>query len=39
VDTVRFLLDGQVLKVPRADGSLTALPLTVADYRMLITDR
>jgi hypothetical protein len=39
VDTVRFLLDGQVLKVPRADGSLTELPLTSTDYRMLITDR
>ncbi|MEV0134603.1 GerMN domain-containing protein [Dactylosporangium sp. NPDC050688] len=39
VDTVRFLLDGQVLKVPRADGSLTELPLTVADYRTLITER
>ena len=39
VDTVRFLLDGQVLKVPRADGSLTELPLTVADYRTLITDQ
>lgn len=39
VDTVRFLLDGQVLKVPRADGSLTELPLTSADYRALITDR
>lgn len=39
VDTVQFLLDGQVLNVPRADGSLTALPLTVADYRTLITDR
>ncbi|UWZ59547.1 GerMN domain-containing protein [Dactylosporangium aurantiacum] len=39
VDTVRFLLDGQVLKVPRADGSLTELPLTVADYRTLIAER
>jgi hypothetical protein len=39
VDTVRFLLDEQVLKVPRADGSLTELPLTSTDYRMLITDR
>jgi hypothetical protein len=39
VDTVRFLLDGQVLSVPRADGSLTELPLTTTDYRVLITDR
>lgn len=39
VDTVRFLLDGVLLKVPRADGSLTELPLTAADYRALITDR
>ncbi|MEU0563277.1 GerMN domain-containing protein [Dactylosporangium sp. NPDC006015] len=39
VDTVRFLQDGQVLKVPGADGALTDRPLTVADYHTLITDR
>ncbi|MEV4517625.1 GerMN domain-containing protein [Dactylosporangium sp. NPDC049525] len=39
VDTVRFLLNDEVLKVPRADGSLTELPLTTTDYRTLITDR
>lgn len=39
VDTVRFLRDGQVLKVPRADGLLTELPLTFADYRPLLTRR
>ncbi|MET7418759.1 GerMN domain-containing protein [Dactylosporangium sp. NPDC005555] len=39
VDTVRFLLDGQVVKVPRADGMLTELPLTTADYRPLIIAR
>ena len=39
VDTVRFLQDGQVLKVPDAEGALTARPLTVADYQTLITDR
>ncbi|MEV4141798.1 GerMN domain-containing protein [Dactylosporangium sp. NPDC049742] len=39
VDTVRFLQDGQVLRVPGADGALTDRPLTVADYHTLITDR
>ncbi|UWZ40501.1 GerMN domain-containing protein [Dactylosporangium roseum] len=39
VDQVRFVLDGQPLEVPRADGSLTADPLTAADYAALIAVR
>ncbi|SBT41868.1 GerMN domain-containing protein [Micromonospora auratinigra] len=36
VDSVSFRRDGQPLEVPRADGSLSALPLTAADYRPLL---
>ncbi|MCW3845013.1 GerMN domain-containing protein [Micromonospora yasonensis] len=36
VDSVAFRRDGQPLAVPRADGSLSALPLTAADYRPLL---
>ncbi|MFG2052605.1 GerMN domain-containing protein [Micromonospora sp. NPDC048930] len=36
VDSVAFRRDGQPLEVPRADGSLSALPLTAADYRPLL---
>jgi hypothetical protein len=36
VDSVAFRRDGQPLEVPRADGSLSALPLTAADYRLLL---
>ncbi|MDG6108708.1 GerMN domain-containing protein [Dactylosporangium aurantiacum] len=36
VRTVSFLHDGQPLRVPRADASLTDGPLTAADYTDLI---
>ncbi|MFR9777193.1 GerMN domain-containing protein [Micromonospora sp. MS34] len=36
VDSVAFRRDGQPLEVPRADGSLSSLPLTAADYRPLL---
>ncbi|MGY0005937.1 GerMN domain-containing protein [Micromonospora sp. I033] len=36
VDSVAFRRDGQPLEVPRADGNLSALPLTAADYRPLL---
>ncbi|WP_433604883.1 GerMN domain-containing protein [Dactylosporangium sp. CA-139114] len=36
VDGVVFRHDGQPLKVPRADGSLTDGPLTAADYAPLV---
>ncbi|QLQ35651.1 GerMN domain-containing protein [Micromonospora robiginosa] len=36
VDSVAFRRDGQPLEVPRADGSVSALPLTAADYRPLM---
>ncbi|WP_176308791.1 GerMN domain-containing protein [Micromonospora sp. NBS 11-29] len=36
VDSVAFRRDGQPLEVPRADGSVSALPLTAADYRPLL---
>ncbi|MGR6320259.1 GerMN domain-containing protein [Micromonospora soli] len=36
VDSVAFQRDGQPLEVPRADGSLSSLPLTAADYRPLL---
>ncbi|RLQ00949.1 hypothetical protein EAD96_24660 [Micromonospora sp. BL1] len=36
VYSVAFRRDGQPLEVPRADGSLSALPLTAADYRPLL---
>ncbi|WFE99918.1 GerMN domain-containing protein [Micromonospora sp. WMMD964] len=39
VTTVAFLRDGRALGVPRADGSLSAAPLTRADYAPLIADR
>lgn len=39
VDEVRFVQDGQPLEVPRGDGSLTADPLTAADYSTLIAIR
>ncbi len=36
VDSVAFRRDGEPLEVPRADGSVSALPLTAADYRPLL---
>lgn len=36
VNGVLFVRDGTGLTVPRADGSLTDLPLTAADYRTLL---
>jgi spore germination protein GerM len=36
VNSVAFRRDGQPLEVPRADGSLSALPLTATDYRPLL---
>ncbi|WBB76717.1 GerMN domain-containing protein [Micromonospora sp. WMMD1128] len=36
VDSVAFRRDGQPLEVPRADGSVSSLPLTAADYRPLL---
>lgn len=37
ISTVTFTRDGQRLRVPRSDGSLTQQPLTPADYANLIT--
>jgi spore germination protein GerM len=37
VDAVSFLLDGRTTAVPRADGSLTWLPVSRADYATLVT--
>ncbi|MGW4500304.1 GerMN domain-containing protein [Micromonospora sp. NPDC004336] len=39
VDTVEFLRGGAPLGVPRADGSLSRRPLTVADYADLVVPR
>ncbi|MFF3865866.1 GerMN domain-containing protein [Micromonospora sp. NPDC001898] len=39
VTTVSFLRDGRPLGVPRADGSLSAQPLTAADYTALTAVR
>ncbi|MFF3852229.1 GerMN domain-containing protein [Micromonospora sp. NPDC002575] len=39
VDAVAFLRDGHPLGVPRADGSLSAQPLTPADYAALTVTR
>ncbi|SCF08621.1 Sporulation and spore germination [Micromonospora haikouensis] len=39
VDAVAFLRDGRPLGVPRADGSLSAQPLTPADYAALTAIR
>ncbi|MDI5938660.1 MULTISPECIES: GerMN domain-containing protein [Micromonospora] len=39
VDAVAFLRDGRPLGVPRADGSLSAQPLTPADYAALTATR
>lgn len=39
VDTVAFLRGGVPLGVPRADGSLSRRPLTVADYADLVAPR
>ncbi|WP_320068518.1 GerMN domain-containing protein [Micromonospora sp. RTGN7] len=39
VTTVSFLRDGRPLGVPRADGSLSAAPLTAADYTALTATR
>ena len=36
VGTVSFVADGQPLGVPRADGSLSPGPLTIADYNGLL---
>ncbi|WP_262286067.1 GerMN domain-containing protein [Micromonospora sp. MA102] len=36
VDSVAFRRDGQPLEVPRADGNVSSLPLTAADYRPLL---
>ena len=36
VGTVSFVADGAPLWVPRADGSLAATPLTIADYSGLL---
>ncbi|WFE40193.1 GerMN domain-containing protein [Micromonospora sp. WMMD998] len=36
VDSVAFRRDGQPLEVPRADGSVSSLPFTAADYRPLL---
>jgi hypothetical protein len=36
VDGVRFRLDGKDLRVPRADGSLTAEPVSREDYASLL---
>ena len=36
VDAVRFLSEGQVLPVPRADGAISEDPLTADDYRPLL---
>jgi spore germination protein GerM len=36
VGTVSFVADGRPLRVPRADGSLTDSPLTIADYSALV---
>jgi hypothetical protein len=37
VGTVSFTRGGRPLAVPRGDGSLSTLPLTIADYSSLIT--
>jgi len=39
VDAVQFVQNGRPLEVPRADGVLTADPLTAADYYTLIAVR
>ncbi|SCL13506.1 Sporulation and spore germination [Micromonospora nigra] len=39
VDAVTFLRDGAALAVPRADGALSAQPLTAADYAELVSRR
>ncbi len=36
VDTVRFQVDGEAVKLPRADGSLTENQVSRADYRGLL---
>jgi hypothetical protein len=36
VDSVGFRRGGQPLEVPRADGNVSTLPLTAADYRPLL---
>lgn len=36
VDDVRFVQDGTPLPVPRADGALTDLPVSLEDYRDLL---
>ncbi|MDP9435077.1 MAG: GerMN domain-containing protein, partial [Actinomycetota bacterium] len=37
VRAVRFLRDGEPLEVPDGDGALSAAPVTLADYRALLT--
>ncbi len=37
VGQVRFLLEGQAVEVPRADGTLTSESLRAADYQGLLT--
>jgi spore germination protein GerM len=39
VAQVRFLLDGQAVEIPRADGTLTSDPVRAADYEGLVTRR
>jgi hypothetical protein len=36
VEQVRFLLEGQAVEIPRADGTLTAESLRAADYQGLV---
>jgi hypothetical protein len=37
VDRVRFLLEGQAVEIPRADGTLSSESLGAADYERLLT--
>jgi spore germination protein GerM len=37
VAQVRFLLDGQAVEIPRADGTLTSETLRTADYQRLLS--
>ena len=36
IEQVRFLLEGQAVEIPRADGTLTAESLRAADYQGLV---
>lgn len=39
VGRVRFLLEGQAVEIPRADGTLTSESLGAADYEVLLAGR